>query len=97
MIRCEKTYDVLEYQENFFDAIQRVNEQRSPEMITVDGKPKAVVLDIKMYEELLQQIELAETVAAIQEGLEDARQGNIVSLEEFLGEMKAVYGAKYHP
>lgn len=44
-----------------------VRRKRKPQFVVEDGEPTAVILDIGEYEELLERLEEAEDLAALQE------------------------------
>lgn len=52
--------------------LHQVNEDRRPLIITQDGKPRAVVMDVDSYEELRNALGLLKLVA---QGEEDFRKG----------------------
>ena len=65
-------------------------ESEGPIVITKNGYGEAVMMSIKVYEQLFKQVELA---ALINESLENVKQGGkLVDGFEFLNEMKQKYG-----
>ena len=52
--------------------LDQVNEEKRPVIITQDGKPRAVMMDVESYEELRNAIGLLKLVA---QGEEDLRKG----------------------
>ncbi len=44
-----------------------VSRKRKPQFVVEDGEPTAVILDIDVYEELLERLEEAEDLAALRE------------------------------
>ena len=58
--------------------IDQINVERRPLIITQDGKPRAVVMDVGSYEELRNALGLLKLVA---HGEEDFRQGRFAKHE----------------
>jgi len=52
--------------------LDQVNEEKRPVIITQEGKPRAVMMDVESYEELRNAIGILKLVA---QGEEDFRQG----------------------
>ena len=60
--------------------------KRGPEIIVRDGKPRAVILDIDEYQELLERLEDVEDLKMLQEMRQQPL--SFRKLEEFLEEYK---------
>lgn len=52
--------------------LDQINEERRPVIITQDGRPRAVMMDVESYEELRNAVGLLKLVA---QGEEDFRKG----------------------
>jgi PHD/YefM family antitoxin component YafN of YafNO toxin-antitoxin module len=63
----------------------------------VDGKPKAVLISVKVYERLADEIEQAETLEGIQRGLADMEAGRTMSLAEAEAELRRRLGRRQLP
>ncbi len=55
--------------------MKRLKKTRRPIVLTVNGKPKAVVQDAATYQHLLDLAAEADVNEGIRQGLEDLRQG----------------------
>ena len=55
--------------------VRRLKKTKRPVVLTVNGKAAVVVQDAASYQALLEIKERYETLLAIEEGLEDVRQG----------------------
>ena len=64
--------------------------KRGPEIIVRDGKPRAVILDIDEYQELLERLEDVEDLKMLQEMRQ--QQLSFRKLEDFLEEYKSERG-----
>jgi len=60
------------------------NRQRNPEIIVRDGKPVAVILDIDVYREMLEELEDIEDLKALEEMR--SKPLKFRKLEDFLNE-----------
>ena len=70
---------------------------KTPLVLTVNGRAELVVQDAESYQEMLDRLERAETVAAIRRGMKDAEEGKITKEQLFAGAeelMKARLGVK---
>lgn len=70
----------------------RLRKKRTPLVLTVDGRPELVVQDAESYQELMDRLEHAETVAAVREGMEQAARGETMTLEEAERRLRKKYG-----
>ena len=61
-------------------------------VLTLNGKSAVVLLDAVSYEEMVDQLDEARTIAALQEGIGAADRGEMKPAEQVLSEMKARYG-----
>jgi hypothetical protein len=63
--------------------VKKLRENRRPMVLTVNGKAALVVQDALSYQKLLDVADQQETLSAIQEGLNDYKQGDSMTLKEF--------------
>ena len=72
--------------------ISRLKETGRPSVLTINGKPALVVMDVEAWQDVQNQVEYAKTVAAIRKGLDQARDGQGTTASAFfetLGSAKA--------
>lgn len=74
------------------DFMKQLKRSRRPVVLTVKGKPAAVVLDAEAYQRLLDIAAHADAREGIRQGLEDARKGRVRPAEEFFDEFEADHG-----
>ncbi|MBF0382176.1 MAG: type II toxin-antitoxin system Phd/YefM family antitoxin [Magnetococcales bacterium] len=55
--------------------ISNLKETGRPTVLTINGIPELVVMDAKAWQEAQDQLDYAQTVAGIQKGLDQARNG----------------------
>jgi prevent-host-death family protein len=68
--------------------MQRLKKTKRPIILTVNGKPEAVVQDAAAYQRLLDIAAQASEEEAIRQGLEDLREGRTRPLNEVIEEMR---------
>jgi prevent-host-death family protein len=72
--------------------MKRLKKTRRPIILTVNGKPEAVVQDAAAYQRLLDLAPKADVNEAIRQGLEDLREGRTRSANEVFEKMQPKYG-----
>jgi prevent-host-death family protein len=83
---------VTEFQRNIKDYVSRLKKKRTPLVLTVNGRAELVVQDAESYQEMLDRLEHAETVAAIRRGMEQAARGEGIPLEEAEKRLRKKHG-----
>ena len=68
--------------------VAHLKETGRPSVLTVNGKPALVVMDAKAWQDMLDVIEFARTVADIRKGLEQAGRGRGVEAATFFKKLK---------
>ena len=63
-----------------------------PIVFSIEGGENLVVMQGRSYQKLLDKLEEAETVAAINEGLEDMKAGRGIPAKAFLAELRQEFG-----
>jgi prevent-host-death family protein len=80
------------FRNNSVKMMQRLKKTRRPIILTVNGKPEAVVQDAAAYQRLLDLAAEAEASEGIRQGLEELRQGKGRPAKEFFEEMRKKHG-----
>jgi PHD/YefM family antitoxin component YafN of YafNO toxin-antitoxin module len=78
--------------EAFRDHPAQLKSNRRPIVLTVDGKPEAVLQDPAEYQRLLDLAAQADAHEGIRQGLEQLRQGQGRPASEFFDEMREQHG-----
>ena len=81
----EDVKTVSEVKKNLRAVLEQLRETGRPVVVTVNGKPDAVLIDVETYERKLRALNL---VGLLAEGEEDIRQGRTRSASAFLNEFK---------
>lgn len=87
-IDLNEIHSLTDFQRNAKDHIVRMKKTKRPLVLTVNGKAEVVVQDKESYQKLLDELDKAQTIAAIHRGLEDVRQGRTKPARQFLEELR---------
>jgi PHD/YefM family antitoxin component YafN of YafNO toxin-antitoxin module len=91
MIKLKNIQSLTSFKRNTVDSVEQIKKTKSPIVLTVNGKAELVVLEADAYEEMLEKIEQAETIRAIQTGIEAFENGQSKPAREALAELKKKY------
>jgi prevent-host-death family protein len=80
------------FRNNSVKMMQRLKKTKRPIILTVNGKPEAVVQDAAAYQRLLDIAAEADVNEAIRQGLEDLREGRTRPAREVFKELREEYG-----
>ena len=75
MIDLREVRSITEFQRNVKEYVGRLKKKESPLVLTVNGKAELVVQNAESYQELLDRLERAETLAGIREGIAQFERG----------------------
>jgi prevent-host-death family protein len=92
MIDLREVRSVTEFQRNIKDYIGQLKKKKSPLVLTVNGRAELVVQDAASYQEMLDRLEKAETVAAIRRGMKDAEAGRMIPLDDAVTKLRVKHG-----
>jgi prevent-host-death family protein len=79
------------FRNNSVEFMKQLKETKRPIILTVNGKPAAVLQDTAEYQRLLDLAAIAEEDEAIRKGMEDVRAGRVRPLRKVFDEMRAKY------
>lgn len=89
MIDLREIKSVTEFQKNIRSYVQKLKGSRTPMVLTVNGKAELVVQNAETYQELLDEVERARFVAAVNVGIQEMEAGLGRDAGDALGELKA--------
>lgn len=92
MIDLRAIHSLTDFQRHTKEFVQQMEETKSPLVLTVNGKAKLVVQDAEAYQEMLDRLETAETIAAIRKGMEEFDRGEGRPAREALEELRQKHG-----
>jgi|SRR5688572_21991227 len=82
MVHPRDIHTLTEFKRNSTELLEKLETSGCTQVLTVDGKPKAVLVSVKVYERLVDAIEKAETQEGIRRGIADMEAGRTVTLAE---------------
>jgi prevent-host-death family protein len=88
MLKLEDIYSLTDFQRNTREHVVRLRESGRPSVLTVNGRAEVVVQDAASYQELVERMERAEAILAIQEGLESAARGEGRSARDLFDDIR---------
>lgn len=92
MINLRDVRSVTEFQRNIKDYVGQLRKKRTPVVLTVNGRAELVVQNAQGYQELLERLERAETLAAIRRGWQQVNRGEGVPLEATERKLRKKHG-----
>ena len=94
MIQPSDIHTLTEFKRNSAELLEQLETSRRPQVLTVDGHPKAVVLDVETFERLSSLVDQAEAIEGIRRGLDDVKAGRTMSLQDFEKSLRERLGMK---
>ena len=82
------------FRNNSVKMMQRLKKTRRPIILTVNGKPEAVVQSAAEYQRLLDLAALADPEEGLRQGLEDIAKGRTRPAREVFAELREEYGIR---
>lgn len=82
------------FRNNSVKMMQRLKKTRRPIILTVNGKPEAVVQDAAAYQRLLDIAALADPEEGLRQGLDDIAKGRTRPAREVFAELRKEYGIR---
>ena len=92
MIDLREVRSVTEFQRNIKDYVSQLQAKKGPLVLTVNGRAELVVQNAVSYQEILDRLEHAETLAALRRGIEQAERGEGIPLEEAKKRLRKKHG-----
>lgn len=92
MIDLREIRSVTEFQRHLKEYVGRLKETKAPLVLTVNGKAELIVQDAESYQALLDRLQRVETVAAIQQGMEELERGEGVTLKQAERKLRKRHG-----
>jgi prevent-host-death family protein len=92
VIDLREVRSVTEFQRNIKEYVWRLKENKTPLVLTVNGRAELVVQDAESYQLILERLERAETLAAIRRGVERFERGEGIPLDEAEDRLRKKHG-----
>ncbi len=94
MIHPSDIHTLTEFKRNSTELLRRLETSGRSQVLTVDGRPKAVLIGVDVFERLAEQVEKAETLEGIRRGIEDMKAGRTLALTEAEAEIRKRLGLR---
>ena len=91
-IRPADIYSLSDFLRNHKAHLERLGESGRPELLTVNGRARVVVLDADAYQRLFELADRMETIRTVRDALDSMDRGEGISLEDLDREMRAKHG-----
>jgi prevent-host-death family protein len=88
MISLKDIESLTAFKRNTTEYVKKIKKSGNPLVLTVNGKAEIIVQDAESYQRMLELLDRAKTIEAVREGLESARQGKTMLLDQFDKEMR---------
>ena len=92
MIQPPEIATLTDFTSHATEAIERLKETGQPQVLTIDGRAEAVVLDVESYQRLLELADRADAIEGIRRGLESAARGEGIPANEVYSRIRAKLG-----
>jgi len=87
-------FPLSDFQRNTKKHLQRLKKNRRPSVLTVNGKPEAVVIDARVFEEMRDRIESMENVEKLRAAIQEADERKLISNEDAFAAARSVLKSK---
>jgi PHD/YefM family antitoxin component YafN of YafNO toxin-antitoxin module len=92
MINLANIYSFTEFQRNAKAFVAQIKGSKDPLVLTVNGKAEVIVQDAQAYQDLLDRLDRAETIAGIVKSMEEFEQGKGIPAREALEQLRQKHG-----
>lgn len=91
MISLKNIQSLTSFKRNTVESVEQLKKNKSPLVLTVNGKAELVVISADEYEEMTERLEQAETIRAISKGIEAFENGEYLPARDSLADLKKKY------
>lgn len=95
MIRSSDITSLTEYRKHLREHHDRIRECGRPLYVTSNGETDAVVMSPQAYDDLVERLEIAESLRVIDRSMEDVRAGRGRPLKDAVREVAKELGLKF--
>lgn len=92
MIDLREIRSLTDFQRNTKEHLDRMKKTQAPMVLTVNGKAELVVQDADAYQQVMERLHRAETVAAVRAAQDEFDRGGGRPAREALDELRAKHG-----
>lgn len=83
---------VSDFVRNYKTYLDRLNQTKTPEVLTVNGKPECVLVDPESYQKMVEAFEQARFITAVNEGIKSMKTSQGTPVEEAFANIKNELG-----
>ena len=95
MYMTSDTYPVADFNRKPAEHIKRLQDNKRPEVLTVNGEASVVMVDPESFVKLREEAELSRTLRQITEANAEHKTGHFQPLQQAFAELKAELYRKY--
>lgn len=93
MLNVKNIYSLTDFNRNTREHVDRLKESGEPEVLTVNGRAEVIVQDARAYQQLLDEVDYAQTVRILRERLAAFRGGEkALDVDEVFTRVRAQLG-----
>lgn len=92
MVNLSDIHPLSEFQRGAKAFLAKLKETKTPIVLTVNGKAAAVVQDAESYQQLLDRLELLESIVGIRKSIDEFDKGEGMLLREAFQNLQEKYG-----
>lgn len=92
MIQPSDIHTLTDFKRHSTDLLVQMEQSGRPQVLTVEGRPKVVLLGVEAFEKLAALAERASTIEGIRAGLADAAAGRTMAVDEVEGALRKRLG-----
>ena len=98
MLNVKNIHSLTDFNRNTREHIDRLKESGEPEVLTVNGRAEVVVQDAEAYQQLLDEVDYAQTVRILRKRLAAFRGGEKgLDVDEVFTQIRSQLGQKAEP
>jgi PHD/YefM family antitoxin component YafN of YafNO toxin-antitoxin module len=89
MVTSRHTQSLTDFREKATETLDRLDRTGEAEVLTVNGKARAVLLSPMAYDSLMQELEISQDVATMRQAIRESDEGKGRPVAEFFDELHA--------
>jgi PHD/YefM family antitoxin component YafN of YafNO toxin-antitoxin module len=89
MVAARYTQSLTDFREKATETLDRLDRTGEAEVLTVNGKARAILLSPEAYESMLRELEISQDVATIRQAVAEGERGEGQEVNAFFDEMRA--------
>ena len=92
MIRVHDIRSLTDFRNNAREHLDRIAQSNQPEVLTVNGEARGVVLSPAAFDELITDAQYARNLRAIRQGLDSLKRGETMPAEDVFTQAEQALG-----